>query len=252
MRRPFLAGNWKMYKTVPEAAELARALVERVGQYEKVDIGVCPNAAALGAVAEAVKGSRIAAGAQNMHWEDEGAFTGELSARMILSTGAKFVIIGHSERRHIFGETDEMVNRKLKSALAAGLSPIVCVGETLEEREKGVTSEVVRTQLEGALEGVGKDELPKVTVAYEPVWAIGTGKTATPETAQEVHALIRGLLAESREEGLAQAVRIQYGGSVKPANVVALMEMPDIDGALVGGASLNAESFSKIVRYAEG
>ena len=252
MRRPFLAGNWKMHKTVPEAVELARALVEEVGRYEKVDIAVCPNAAALGAVAEAVRGSRISVGAQNMHWENEGAFTGELSSKMILSAGARLVIIGHSERRHIFGETDEMVKKKVKSALAAGLSPIVCVGETLEEREKGVTNEVVSRQLEGALEGVAEGELPKVTIAYEPVWAIGTGKTATPEKAQEVHAFIRRLLAESHREGLAQAVRIQYGGSVKPANTPGLMEMPDIDGALVGGASLDAGSFSRIVRYAEG
>ncbi len=252
MRKPFLAGNWKMYKTVPEAVALARALVEKVGQYEKVDITVCPNALALGAVAEAVKGSRISVGAQHMHWEDEGAFTGEVSARMILSAGAKLAIIGHSERRHIFGETDEMVNRKLKAALAAGLSPIVCVGETLDQREKGITDEVVSRQLEGGLKGVGKDELPKLTIAYEPVWAIGTGKTATPDMAQKVHALIRRLLADSHGEGFAQAVRVQYGGSVKPANVASLMEMPDIDGALVGGASLDAESFSKIVRYAEG
>ena len=240
-----------MHKTVPEAVELARDLVEKVGRYERVDIAVCPNAVALGAVAEAVRGSRISVGAQNMHWEDEGAFTGELSARMILSAGARLVVIGHSERRHIFGETDEMVDRKVRAALAAGLSPIVCVGETLAEREKGVTKEVVSRQLEAALQGVGKDDLPKVTIAYEPVWAIGTGKTASPETAQEMHALIRRLLAESRSEGLAEAVRIQYGGSVKPANVAGLMGMPDIDGALVGGASLDAGSFSRIVRYAE-
>ncbi len=252
MRKPFLAGNWKMHKTVPEAVALARSLVEKVGQYEKVDIAVCPTAIALGAVAEAVRGSRIAVGAQHMHWEEKGAFTGEISAKMILSAGAKLVIIGHSERRHIFGETDEMVNRKVKAALAAGLSPIVCVGETLDEREKSTTNEVVSRQLDGALQDVGKDDLPKITIAYEPVWAIGTGKTATPETAQEVHAFIRKLLAASHGEGLAQAIRVQYGGSVKPANAAGLMEMADIDGALVGGASLDADSFSKIVRYAEG
>ena len=252
MRKPFIAGNWKMYKTAAEAVELARALVGKVGQYEKVDVAVCPPAVALAAVAEAAKGSRIAVGAQSMHWEDQGAFTGEISAKMILSTGAKLVIIGHSERRHIFGETDEMVNKKLKSALVAGLSPIVCVGETLEEREKGATNDVVSRQVRSALDGVGKEDLPKVTMAYEPVWAIGTGKTATPEIAQEVHGLVRKILSESHGEGLAQAVRVQYGGSVKPANVVDLMGMPDIDGALVGGASLDADSFSKIVRYAEG
>jgi len=249
MRRPFIAGNWKMYKDAHEAVELAEELKAKLADAGDVDIGVCVNAVALAGVAEALKGSNIAVGAQNLHWEAEGAFTGEISAKMVLSAGATLVTVGHSERRHIFGETNESIRKKLDAALASGLSPILCVGETLDEREAGGTEKVVRAHVESALSGRPADEVRKVTVAYEPVWAIGTGKTATPEIAQEVHAFIRKLLVDGWDEGLAGDVRIQYGGSVKPANVDGLMAKEDIDGALVGGASLKADSFERIVKF---
>ena len=249
MRRPFIAGNWKMYKDIDEAVSLADELRRRLGDPGEVDVAVCVNFVALARVAEALKGSPIAVGAQNFHWEAEGAFTGEVSARMILSAGARLVIIGHSERRHVFGETNEDVRRKLDAALASGLAPILCVGETLDERESGRTEAVVREHVEAALSGRPAEEVRKVTIAYEPVWAIGTGKTATPDQAQEVHSFARDLMRSAWDEGLAGDVRIQYGGSVKPENVDALMAQPDIDGALVGGASLKADAFERLVRF---
>ena len=254
MRRPFTAGNWKMYLDSGEAVALAKELRERIGDVDDVDTAVCVNAVALASVADALKGSSIGVGAQTMHFEAEGAFTGEISAKMILSAGAEYVILGHSERRHIFGETNELVRKKLDAALEAGLKPILCVGELLEERKADRTEDVVREHVTSALvdsrgERRPAEDVRRVTIAYEPVWAIGTGETATPAQAQEVHAFIRRLLAEGWNEALSQGVRIQYGGSVKPANVAALMAEADIDGALVGGASLKADSFEQIVRF---
>ncbi|MHC4505398.1 MAG: triose-phosphate isomerase [Planctomycetota bacterium] len=249
MRRPFMAGNWKMYKDAHEAVELAKELKGKLADAADVDIGVCVNAVALAGVAAALEGSNIAVGAQNLHWEAEGAFTGEISAKMILSAGATLVTVGHSERRHIFGETNEEVRKKLGCALEAGLRPILCVGEKLDEREAGDTENVVRAHVESALSGRAADEVRKVTIAYEPVWAIGTGKTATPEIAQEVHGFIRKLLADGWDDTVAREVRIQYGGSVKSANVDGLMAQEDVDGALVGGASLKADSFERIVKF---
>ena len=250
MRRPLLAGNWKMYKTVPEALALLRevraALPEPPGDR---DVLVAPPFTALAAVAEALRGSGILLGAQNMHWEREGAFTGEVSPVMLKDVGCTHVILGHSERRHIFGETDEAVARKTRAAVDNGLTPIVCVGETLPERESSRTLEVVERQLERALRALTPDEASRAVVAYEPVWAIGTGRTATPAQAQEVHAFIRKRVGASHGEPVAGALRILYGGSVKPDNVDGLMAEADVDGALVGGACLKADSFLRIVRY---
>jgi len=250
MRTPFIAGNWKMNKTVDEAVEFASLLRDTVADVEGVDIAVCPPFPALGAVAGALKGSNIRVGAQNLHWEEKGAFTGEVSADMILSAGCTYVIIGHSERRQYFGETDETVNKKVKKALEKGLVPIVCVGETIEQRKAGEAERTVRDQLEGGLKDLSV-EGEKLVVAYEPVWAIGTGETATPETAQQMHAFIREVLAGLLPAGEAEKVRIQYGGSVKPGNVKDIMAQPDVDGALVGGASLAVDSFTAIVRFRE-
>ena len=249
MRRPFIAGNWKMFKDIGEAVELAKGLRERIGDVEDVDTAVCVNAVALASVAEVVKGSKIGVGAQNMYFEPEGAFTGEISAKMILSAGAGYVLLGHSERRHVFGEPSELVRKKLDAAIGAGLRPILCVGETIDERRADRVEEVVGRHVMSALSYREADEVRKVTLAYEPVWAIGTGMTASPEQAQAVHAFIRGLLARKWDDELAQDLRIQYGGSVKPANVAGLMAMPDIDGALVGGASLKADSFEQLVKF---
>ena len=249
MRRPFIAGNWKMYKDVNEAVALAKELRAALADAGEVDIGVATNAVALASVAKELEGSNIAVGAQNMYWEAEGAFTGEISAKMILSSGATLVLIGHSERRHVFGETNEEVRKKLDAALAAGLSPILCVGELLEDRKAEKTEDVVRSQVGSALKDRPADEVAKVTVAYEPVWAIGTGETASPEQAQDVHAFIRKLLASLADESVAEKVRIQYGGSVKPGNVDGLMAKPDIDGALVGGAALKVDMFERIVKF---
>jgi len=244
MRRPFVAGNWKLYGTRPEAAKLASGLASSIGGIDGIDVAVCPPYTSLETVRAAITGTKLRLGAQDCAWEKEGAYTGEVSAWMLAEAGCELVIIGHSERRQHFAETDASVNRKLKAALAAGLSPILCVGETLAERESGTTLDIVRRQLADGLAGIGCE---KLTVAYEPVWAIGTGKVATPEQAQEVHAFIRGWLKE-RYDAAAEGIRIQYGGSVKPDNVSGLMAQPDIDGALVGGASLKIESFSDIVR----
>jgi triosephosphate isomerase len=219
-----------------------------MGQETKVDVAVCPPFVYLSAVGVALAGSRIALGAQDMFYEGEGAYTGEVSSAMLRDTGCRYVILGHSERRHVIGETDEIINRKVLKALADGLLPIFCVGELLEERQGGRTLEVVRRQVRVGLEGVGRGEAPKVTIAYEPVWAIGTGVTASPQQAQEVHAMVRGLLAEMYDAPTAEGLRLQYGGSVKASNAAELLRQADIDGALVGGASLKAAEFAGIVK----
>jgi triosephosphate isomerase len=250
MRRPLIAGNWKMFKVTSEAVALAREVrAGAPGDRGDVDVLVAPPFTALAAVAEVLRGSEVALGGQNMHWESEGAFTGEVSPVMLRDVGCTHVILGHSERRQHFGETDEVVARKARAACAHGLTPIVCVGETLAERESGRTMEIVERQLERALRGLGPDQAARLVVAYEPVWAIGTGRNATPEEAQEVHAFIRQRVSASHGEAAAAALRILYGGSVKPDNIGPIMAQPDVDGALVGGASLTAASFLKIVHY---
>jgi triosephosphate isomerase len=248
-RRPIIAGNWKMNKTSVEAGDLVRKIVYAVVDVKDRDIVVAPPFTALFALNDIIRGTNIALAAQNMHWEDKGAFTGEISAEMLLDLGCKYVIIGHSERRQYFGETDETVNKKLRQALNKGLLPIVCVGETLNEREAGKANEVIERQITGALKGVTAAEMQKVVIAYEPVWAIGTGKTASPEQANEIHGFIRKKIEIAYGKEVAGAVRIQYGGSVTPENVSSLMAMPDIDGALVGGASLKPESFAALVKF---
>ena len=246
MRRLLIAGNWKMNKTVPEALELVRELKERLKGVEDRDVLVCPPFTALYPVGRELEGSSILMGAQNMFYEEKGAFTGEISPVMLKDVGCSYVILGHSERRHIFGESDELINKKVISAVNHDLIPILCVGETLEEREKGETRQVVERQVREGLKGLKPED--EFVIAYEPVWAIGTGRSATPEMAQEVHAFIREVLTELFGKEKAEGVRILYGGSVKPENAKGLLEMPDIDGALVGGASLKAESFSAIVK----
>ena len=244
-RRKFICGNWKMHKTTGEAVQLVRELRQRIET--KAQLAVAPPFTALSRVKEALVGSPIQLFAQNCHHEKQGAFTGEVSAPMLKELGCDGVILGHSERRQYFGETDEGVNRKLKAAIEAGLHPIVCVGETLQEREANRTWEVVSRQVRQALAGISAEQVGRCTLAYEPVWAIGTGKTATTAQAQEVHGQIRGLLRELAGAPAAEAVRIQYGGSVKPENAAELLAQPDIDGALVGGASLKAEDFARII-----
>jgi triosephosphate isomerase len=251
-RRPFIAGNWKMNLNKAECVALAGALAEMVKPGGKCDVAVCPPSVYLDAVGQALKGSAIGLGAQNMYHEGNGAFTGELSAAMLLDIGCHYVILGHSERRALMGETSDEVNQKTKAALRAGLVPIVCLGETLAEREANRTSEVVTEQFDGSLAGLTDEDMVRIVIAYEPVWAIGTGKVATPAQAQEVHATLRGLLTSRYNETVAQRVRIQYGGSVKADNASELMAQPDIDGALVGGASLKADSFLGIVAGAKG
>ncbi|MFQ6033053.1 MAG: triose-phosphate isomerase [Candidatus Zixiibacteriota bacterium] len=250
MRTPIIAGNWKMYKTQKEAFQLASALKQRLADINSVKVVVCPPFTALASVNQATLGSNILLGAQNMHWEEKGAYTGEVSPKMLLTIGCKYVIIGHSERRNYFFETNESVNLKVKSALGFGLIPIVCVGERLEQRDANKTEQVVENHIRGAFEDLTADLVKKCVIAYEPVWAIGTGKTATPSQANEVHLFIRELLSSMFDKGCAENVNILYGGSVKPANSKELLETSDIDGALVGGASLNADSFEKIVRSA--
>lgn len=249
MRTPLIAGNWKLFKTLSEATALVEGLKPLVQGGPEVEVVVAPVFTAISSVATTVAGSRIKVAAQDCYWEEEGAFTGEVSPRLLKDAGCSHVIIGHSERRQYFGETDETVNRKTKAALAAGLTVLVCVGETLAQREAGNTFKVIETQLKGGLQGVACGEPQQVVIAYEPVWAIGTGKTASDEQAQEVHAFIRGVLAQLYSQTTADAIRIVYGGSVKPDNVKGLMAQPDVDGALVGGASLKADSFAAIVRY---
>ncbi len=250
MRRSIVAGNWKMNKTVEDAKTLAREVVDQVAGVENVDVVLCPTYTSLSAVNEVVKGTAVGLGGQNMHWEAEGAYTGEISPAMLLTTGCQYVILGHSERRTYFGETDAMVNQRFRAAVAAGLTPIVCVGETLEERQSEVTEQVVRRQVSGAFESVELGDAGVSVVAYEPVWAIGTGLTATPEQAEEVHAVIRDEFSKLYGEGLAGKIRIQYGGSVKPGNAADLFSQPNIDGGLIGGAALDAESFTGIVKAA--
>ncbi len=250
MRTPFIAGNWKMHKTVSEAITLAEALRTSLADVTGVDLAVGPTATALYAVNRVLSGSNIAVAAQNMHWEEQGAFTGEISPLMVLEL-AQYVILGHSERRQYFGETDETVNRKLKSALSHSLSPIVCIGENLEQNRAGETVSFVTKQIHGAFAGISAAEARKVTLAYEPIWAIGTGLTATPEDANRIiRTAIRDVLAELYDEQTAETIRVQYGGSVKPHNMAAFIVMPEIDGALVGGASLKADSFTAIVKNA--
>jgi triosephosphate isomerase len=248
-RRTFIAGNWKMNKTVAEATALARELRAAVSMVrDRVEIAVAPPFTALYPVAKALEGSNIALAAQNCHAEASGAFTGEIAAPMLKEVGCSWVILGHSERRQYFGETDALINRKVAAVLAAGMRPIICVGETLQEREAGQTLSVVERQVKGCLAGFGKDEGATFVIAYEPVWAIGTGKTATSRQAQEVHAHIRALLTGLWGRDAAEAVRIQYGGSVKAENAAELLAMPDVDGALVGGASLKVADFAAIVK----
>ena len=249
MRKPFLAGNWKMNKTVDEAVELAKELVENVGDVQDRDILICPTSLCLAEVAKIVKGTSVKLGAQNMSFEDSGAFTGEVSADMLLAAGCDYVIIGHSERREYYHEDNEIVNEKTKKALEKGINAIVCVGEKLEEREAGKAESVVEDHLKGAFSGISREDAVKITIAYEPVWAIGTGNTATPEDADSMHAFIRKTLADIYDEGTAEKMRIQYGGSVKDSNVDELMARENIDGALVGGASLKADSFARIVKF---
>jgi len=238
-----------MFKTSQDALSFAEDLARRVKDVSDRDILVCPPAVHISPLVHALKDSPVWVGAQNVFWEDQGAFTGEISAPMVKSAGARFAIIGHSERRQFFSETDEMVNKRLMACLKAGLTPIVCVGETLAERERGRTLDVIKTQLAGGLKGVSSTQAGQVVIAYEPVWAIGTGKTATPELAQEVHGFIRKQLELLFGSDASSAIRILYGGSVKPDNIDLLMAQLDIDGALVGGASLEAASFERIIRY---
>ena len=251
MRNRVIAGNWKMNNDLKESEKLIVEL-KNLLQNEKLncDVIVCPPFTSLSEVSKLLKGSVIKLGAQNMHFEENGAFTGEVSASMLKSVGCEYVILGHSERRHIFGETDEMINKKIKKALAAGLKPIFCVGELLEERENGTTNDVVKRQILKGLDGISAEEMKNIIVAYEPVWAIGTGKTATPAQAQEVHEFLRDLIEIDYSLEVANDLVIQYGGSVKPDNARELISQKDIDGALVGGACLKAESFMGIIKGA--
>jgi len=251
MRNIVIAGNWKMHKSNKEAKELVEGLLCSTKNISKTKMIVCPPFTALSLISDLTKNSAIEVGAQNMYWESQGAFTGEISAEMIKSTGATYVIIGHSERRQFFGETDETVNKKLKAALHAGLKPIVCIGESLDEREAGVTNDVVGNQVEKGLVGIDAESMNNIIIAYEPIWAIGTGKTATPEQAQDVHKFIRSILEKLYNKNVSDNFVIQYGGSVKPANAGELLSQPDIDGALVGGACLTADSFAGIIKAAE-
>ena len=249
MRRPVIAGNWKMFKTQAEARAFIEALKPLVAGSTHADIVVGAPFTALAAAVQAAAGSPISIAAQNMHWEKEGAFTGEVSARMVMEAGCRYVIIGHSERRQFFGETDETVNKKIKAALAAELIPIVCVGEMLAEREADQTQMVLERQFEGGFAALTGPQFSRIIVAYEPVWAVGTGRTATPEMAAHAHRYLRNLAATRFTPERAVALRILYGGSVKPDNIKGLMAQPEIDGALVGGASLDAQSFASIVNF---
>ncbi|MCM8761541.1 MAG: triose-phosphate isomerase [Candidatus Omnitrophica bacterium] len=248
MRRIIIAGNWKMYKTIDESVELVTLLKRSLVDIEGIEIVVCPPFTSLSDVHEALIGTNIKLGAQDCHWEKEGAFTGEVSCQMLKSAGCEYVIIGHSERRQYFNETNDTVNKKVKAAIKEGLRPIVCVGEKLEERQAGRTFDVVKDHVENSLAGLSKDDMLKTVIAYEPVWAIGTGVVATKEQAQEVHSYIRGLLMKAYGSDVAKETRIQYGGSVKPDNIRELISQEDVDGALVGGASLKADSFTQIVK----
>jgi triosephosphate isomerase len=249
MRKKLIAANWKMYKTPDQARDFFRDFLPLVKGHDRDEIVVCPNYLAIDVAVHAAKGSNVFIGAQNLHWEKEGAFTGEICASMLVAVGVTHVIIGHSERRQYFGETDDTVNHKLKAALQAALIPIVCVGEVLEEREAGLTDDVLQRQCLRAFNKISAKKALTLVVAYEPVWAIGTGKTATPQMAADAHAIIRAEAAESFGQEFADGLRILYGGSVKPENAQALMSETEIDGALVGGASLDPKSFADIVKY---
>ncbi len=249
MRRPVIAGNWKMHKTIGEAVAFVEKLKPLVRNVDHCDVVIAPPFTALRAVAEAARGSNVRLGAQDVHWAKEGAHTGEISPSMLLDSGCTHVIIGHSERRRDHGETDKQVNQRLRAAVGAGLTPIACVGETLEEREAGETRSVLERQFQGGFGGLTPLEFSRIMIAYEPVWAIGTGRTATPVMAAESHATLRELARQAFGENAAGALRVLYGGSVKPENIGGLMAQQEIDGALVGGASLEAESFSAIVHY---
>jgi len=249
MRKPLIAGNWKMHKTVVETLEYIRRFKDLVAGVTDREIMIAPPFTALYAAGKELFGTNIRLGAQNAHWAEAGAFTGEISPVMLKECGVEYVILGHSERRHIFRETDEMIKQRLEGVLSAGLKAILCIGETLEEREAAKTFEVLERQIREALSGFSVQELQDLVVAYEPVWAIGTGKTATPEQAEEAHLYVRGLLGELLGKGPAEKIRILYGGSVKPENIVDLMAQPNVDGVLVGGASLDPESFARIVNY---
>ncbi len=248
-RTPLIAGNWKMHKTAAEAVALARAVAEEANRRPDREVMIAPPATALFPVAEAVRGTRLILAGQNVAWEEKGAFTGEISPLMLADCGCAMAIVGHSERRHIFGEDDAMINRRLKGAMNHGLVPILCVGETIEEREDGRTAEVVEAQVRAGLADVNPESGRELVVAYEPVWAIGTGRTATSGQAQEAHAHIRAVLAQMFEKDIAAEIRILYGGSVKPGNAAELMAQADVDGALVGGASLDAQSFAGIINF---
>lgn len=247
MRKRIIAGNWKMNKTVSEAADLAKAVRAAMTKATETEVVLCPPFTALTAVAAEINGSSVRLGAQNMHWEEKGAYTGEVSAAMLRSAGCDYVILGHSERRQYFGESDESVNKKCQAALKAGLIPIVCVGETLAERQASTTEAVVERQVRGALQNLTAGQVAGLVIAYEPVWAIGTGVVATTEQAQQVHAFIRQLIGQLCGSDAAEAVRIQYGGSMKPDNAAQLLAQTDIDGGLIGGASLEAGPFLDIV-----
>ncbi len=246
MRRTLIAGNWKLHKTIPEALQTANEIKRGLYDCNEADVLVCPVFTALSAVADVLAESNIQLGAQDLFWEDSGAYTGEVSGPLLKDAGCRFVIVGHSERRQYFGDTDEVVNKKLHAALRAGLTPILCVGESLEKREQKVTKEFLSKQLEGSVRGLSKDQVGEIVVAYEPIWAIGTGRTATPRIAGEAHRFIRQLFEEDYD---AAGLRILYGGSVKPENARALIAEEDIDGFLIGGASLEADSFIKIAQY---
>lgn len=248
MRKKIVAGNWKMNKTAHEAKALTADIRTQLGDFTAVDCVLCPPFTSLWVVADGIRGSQVALGAQNVHWEKSGAYTGEIAADMLIEKGCAYVIVGHSERRQYFGETDETVNRRARAALATGLKPIVCVGETLAERDAGDTFKVIERQIARGLDGITGAEWDSVVIAYEPVWAIGTGRTATAAQAQEVHAAIRKQLGSIAGADVAAKVRIQYGGSMKPENAKELMSQPDIDGGLIGGAALKADSFVAIVR----
>ncbi len=250
MRKPVIAGNWKLNKTIKEAIEFTTLMKRLVTETQLVDVVICPPYTALSDLSEILLESEIRLGAQDVYWEEKGAFTGEVSSTLIKDAGASYVVIGHSERRQFFHETNESVNRKTKAALTAGLTPIVCVGESLAEREAGKTFRVIEEQFRGSFKDLTADLMKKLIIAYEPVWAIGTGKVATPAQAQEVHAFIRKELTSAFGQEAADVIRIQYGGSVKPENIAELMREADIDGALVGGASLDAKSFADIIKNA--
>jgi len=250
MRRPIIAGNWKMNNTVQESIDVAVGLKRKFYTFAEADIVICPPFTALSKVSDEILDSSIMLGSQDIYWEEKGAFTGEIAPGMLKDAGCRYVIVGHSERRHIFGETDEDVNKKLKAALKHGMVPIMCIGEKLEERDNGMMLEVLEKQLTRGLRDIAKDDMVRIIIAYEPVWAIGTGRTATSQQAQEAHKFIREFIGRVYDNEASSKIRIQYGGSVKPENIAQLMAQEDVDGALVGGASLDVNSFTEIVQKA--